>query len=160
MGKDVGEPETGAIYAVIGYIVGKQGQMTAIKLHKLLYYCQAWSLVWDERSLFSQKIEAWAGGPVVADIFQHHKGVFTITPSAQWITDNQSIALTKDQIETIDAVLEAYGNLDSATLSQMTHQEDPWRQARQGVPVGERSNKEITKDSMAEYYCGLLAKDG
>ena len=33
-------------------ILSRAGGMTAMKLQKLVYYAQAWSLVWDERPLF------------------------------------------------------------------------------------------------------------
>ncbi|MDY6802276.1 MAG: DUF4065 domain-containing protein, partial [Cyanobacteriota bacterium] len=50
---------------VAAYILKKLGPLSAMKLHKLLYYSQAWSLVWDEQPLFSERIEAWANGPVI-----------------------------------------------------------------------------------------------
>ena len=51
---------------VAAYILERQGSMTTMKLQKLVYYCQAWSLVWDERPLFDESIEAWANGPVLS----------------------------------------------------------------------------------------------
>jgi hypothetical protein len=38
--------------------------MGAMKLHKILYYCQAWSLVWDDKPLFRERIEAWVTVPL------------------------------------------------------------------------------------------------
>ena len=38
---------------VAAYILRKQGAMPAMKLQKLAYYSQAWSLVWDDESLFA-----------------------------------------------------------------------------------------------------------
>jgi hypothetical protein len=35
---------------VAAYILSRQGRMTAMKLQKLVYYSQAWSVVWDERA--------------------------------------------------------------------------------------------------------------
>ena len=32
---------------VAKYILKEHGEMTAMKLQKLVYYCQAWSLVWE-----------------------------------------------------------------------------------------------------------------
>ena len=29
-----------------------------MKLHKLLYYCQAWNLVWEDKKLFNEKIKS------------------------------------------------------------------------------------------------------
>ena len=145
-----------ALYAVIRYIMSQKGEMTAMKLHKLLYYCQAWSLVWDEEPLFEQRIEAWSNGPVVPEVYKIHRGQFKISPDDDWLDFGEGIELTPSQIETIDVVLQAYGDKDSAELSQLTHREKPWLEAREGVPVGERSNNVITHAAMADYYSSLL----
>jgi uncharacterized phage-associated protein len=34
----------------------------ALKLQKLLYYSQAWHLVWEDTPLFTARIEAWIDG--------------------------------------------------------------------------------------------------
>jgi len=41
-------------------------------------------------------------------------------------------------------------------LSDLTHQEDPWCNARAGIPDGERGSQEIRHAAMAEYYGSLL----
>ena len=64
---------------VAAYILEKLGEITAMKLQKLAYYSQAWSLVWDEKLLFPERIEAWANGPVVPDLYEAHKGVFKLS---------------------------------------------------------------------------------
>lgn len=38
--------------------------MTAMKLQKLDYYCQAWHLAWEGRAFFPEAIQAWASEPV------------------------------------------------------------------------------------------------
>jgi hypothetical protein len=43
------------------YVLAEQGEMTTWKLQKLVYYSQAWHLVWDGEPLFTERIEAWAG---------------------------------------------------------------------------------------------------
>ena len=63
--------------------------------------------------------------------------------------------MKKYQKETIDAVLNHYGDKDAQWLSQLTHMEDPWNNARKGIPNGVGSDRVITKDSMAVYYSGL-----
>ena len=54
-----------SVYDVAAFILGRLGQVGAMKLQKLVYYSQAWSLVWDDQPLFSETIEAWDKGPVV-----------------------------------------------------------------------------------------------
>ena len=52
------------VFDVAKYIIEKQGQLTAMKLQKLVYYSQVWTLVWDEEPLFPEVIQAWGKGPV------------------------------------------------------------------------------------------------
>ncbi|WP_375339284.1 Panacea domain-containing protein [Planktothricoides raciborskii] len=53
------------VYDVAAYILTKKHPLTAVKLQKLLYYAQAWALVWDKKPLFPERIEAWVNGPVL-----------------------------------------------------------------------------------------------
>ena len=63
--------------------------------------------------------------------------------------------LTANQKDTIDKVLDYYAGHDAQWLSQLTHMEDPWNEARVGIPLGIGCSNIITKDSMAVYYGGL-----
>jgi uncharacterized phage-associated protein len=54
------------------------GEIDVFKLHKLLYYAQAWHLVWEGEPLFPEQIEAWAGGPVIPELYKFHKGYYKI----------------------------------------------------------------------------------
>jgi uncharacterized phage-associated protein len=138
-------------------ILAKLGEMPAVKLHKLLYYSQAWSLVWDEKPLFSQRIEAWMNGPVVRELYRCHRLVYSVAPGKFKGLGSEE-GLTEEQRDTIDAVLEFYGDKTSQWLSDLTHSEGPWRKAREGIPEGDASDAEITLASMAEYYEGLSAR--
>ena len=135
---------------VASYLLKKHGKMTVMKLQKLVYYCQAWSLVWDEEPLFSDRIEAWANGPVIPTLYDIHKGQFEVS---EWKGD--SAALTKEQQGTVNAVLEFYGPQTAQWLSDLTHREAPWIMARQGLADGDRGNKEITQASLHEYYSSI-----
>ena len=136
---------------VAAYIL-ERGPVSAIKLHKLLYYAQAWSLVWDDRPLFNDRIEAWAHGPVVPSVYSRHRRSYTVSR----IGCGDAGKLDKDGRETVDAVLEFYGDRSSADLSSLTHREDPWRNARAGLLPGEPSHNVITRSAMAEYYSSLI----
>lgn len=57
--------------------------------------------------------------------------------------------------DTIDEVLKYYGGHNAQWLSQLTHLEDPWNEAREGVQSGAGCDQVITKESMAMYYGGL-----
>ena len=127
-----------------------------MKLQKLVYYCQAWSLVWDGRPLFSEPIKAWTNGPVVPSLFERHRGSFLV--SFEQVGGDAS-ALDDMARETIDIVLASYGELNAQQLSDLSHAEDPWKRARGGLMLDERGNREIMLDSMEEYYSSLPPED-
>lgn len=141
------------VHDVAAQILAKQGGMTTMKLQKLVYYAQAWSLVWDERPLFKARIEAWASGPVVPILYRMHRGQFKVD---KWPEGDPS-RLTETERETIEAVLDFYGPKSSHWLSDLTHREQPWIDARKGLGPGDRGSTEITHAAMAEYYSGLTA---
>lgn len=138
------------------YILEKQGGMTTWKLQKLVYYCQAWSLVWDDQPLFDDDIEAWANGPVVRRLYDIHVGHFRISK----IKGGGPTRLNRMQRETIEAVLETYGDKSPQWLSNLTHSESPWKDARTQarLSAGERGSAVIRLDAMAEYYGSLRAE--
>ena len=149
------EPPRIQVFDVAAYILEKVRTMTTMKLQKLVYYSQAWSLVWDEEPLFEENIEAWANGPVVRDLFDYHRGMYEI--SAMPIGNPR--LLNQVQQETVDAVLEYYGDKSAQWLIELTHMEDPWVQARKGLPKLERGNRIISLDAMADYYSSLPVED-
>ena len=140
---------------VAAYILDKIGPMSTMKLQKLVYYSQAWSLVWDEQPLFEENIEAWANGPVVRELFDYHRGMFQI-PSV--LIGNPRL-LNQDQRDTVNAVLDYYGDKTAQWLIELSHKEDPWIQARKGLPAMERGHRVIPLDVMAAYYSSLSVNE-
>lgn len=149
------EPPKIRVFDVAAYILGKMGAMTTMKLQKLVYYSQAWSLVWDEAPLFEETVEAWANGPVVRELFNYHRGSYEISS----MPIGNPRLLNQVQQETIDAVLEYYGDKPAQWLIELTHMEDPWVQARKGLPKLERGNRVISLDAIADYYSALSVED-
>lgn len=141
-----------SIIDVATYICEKITDITALKLQKIIYYCQAWSLVWDEKPLFTDRIEAWINGPVVPNLYAMHRGQYFVDTSFFRKYGGNSDKLEDEQKKTIDAVISFYGQKTSQYLCDLTHLEDPWKNARDGLGPNERGNREITLDSMAMYY--------
>jgi uncharacterized phage-associated protein len=143
---------------VAAYVMELLGQpCSTMKLQKLLYYSQGWSLAWDGQPAFDDAIEAWANGPVVPAVFQHHRGHFRVDP-AEWSWGDPS-ALTNDQRETVRVVVDHYGRYSGQELSAMTHEERPWVEARGGVPLGARSTVPLDLDTMQDFFGDLAASD-
>jgi uncharacterized phage-associated protein len=104
----------------------------------------------DEAPLFDARIEAWANGPVVPVLYARHRGQFKVS---RWNGDSSK--LSDEQRDTVLKVLEFYGSKSSQVLSDLTHIEAPWLQARSGLRLTERGSREITHSAMAEYYSSL-----
>jgi uncharacterized phage-associated protein len=145
-----------SVLDVAAYILERLGESSSMKLQKLVYYAQAWSLVWDEEPLFSESLEAWANGPVCRALYEQHKGKFKL--EAGMINGNPD-ALDADQRASVDAVINFYGQHNAQWLIDLTHQEEPWLKARDGVPINEKCENVIELAWMAEYYSGLNAQN-
>lgn len=139
------------VHDVASYILERQGGMTTMKLQKLIYYSQAWSLVWDGEPLFENEIEAWVNGPVVREIYNAHAGQFRV---GKWMKGDSN-QLSEAQKTTIESVLNFYGPKEAYWLSELTHQERPWKEAREGLSATERGNKPISLETMHWYYSSL-----
>lgn len=139
---------------VAQYILNQAGPMPAMKLQKLVYYSQAWSLVWDDRPLFEESIEAWKNGPVIPSLWRRN--------AYNYIVDNvggDPSALDKDARETILGVLNFYGSKTAEQLSDLTHVEEPWQMAREGLDPNDRGNGVINRRWMKAYYGALYRQD-
>ncbi len=114
-----------SVFDVAQYILRRKGSMTAMKLQKLVYYAQAWSLAWHYGLLFDEPIEAWDRGPIVRTLWNDHRGQWLV----KHLSQGTAAQLAADESNIVDAVLGRYGGLDPEVLSELTHAEDPWRKA-------------------------------
>lgn len=145
--------KTQQVCDVAEYILSKTGSITAMKLEKLVYYSQAWSLVFDDEPLFSEKIEAWANGPVIRELYKLHAKQYVVS-TVHGRIDN----LTDSAKRRIDSVLSVYADKTAQWLSDLTHSERPWIKARANIPNGQNSRNIITLDSMKKFYSDLFIK--
>ena len=140
------------IFDVAKYILNTIGGVSTMKLQKLCYYSQVEHLLKTNGTpLFDENFEAWANGPVSRDLFNLHKGKFIIDKGLI-LNSYLSNSLTSSHISSINACLEKYAEYDGAELSDKTHSESPWVDARGDTPEGVNCNKIVSKSAMAEYY--------
>lgn len=142
-----------SVLNVAKYILEASGEMTTIKLQKLCYYAQAWVLVNFNEPLFSDEIQAWAKGPVIPNLYEHHRAKYLI--KAEDLSFAKSNDIPSKFLSTLDAVIKEYGRFSATQLSELTHQEKPWLNARVGHVDGEISVNQISTYSIKEYYGNL-----
>ena len=141
---------------VAAYILDKLGGMTAMKLQKLCYYAYGYHLAWEGRKLFPEPFQAWANGPVCPDLYRQHRGRFTLEPGD--IHGNPD-ALDDGERESVDLVLDAYGEFTAHQLSLMSHREEPWLAARKRAKAGplERSRAILRDADIFEYFDAMTS---
>ena len=114
------------------------------KIHKLLYYVQGYHLAWEQGPAFSEAIEAWEMGPVVAQLWRDRKDGALSNP-------NEPSKVLPDSVRGITVnVICRFGDLSGADLIEATHNEDPWRNATNG---GRYIAKQvISHQSLVDYF--------
>ncbi len=131
-------------------------QLTHLQLQKLLYYVQGWHLASVGKPLFDDRIEAWVHGPVVKEVwpaFCDHKYQHIPTECA-----GQVVELPKSEREAIGSVWTYYKQFSANKLRDMTHKEPPWVKARGSLHPSVRCDREISQESMREYFRGELER--
>jgi tRNA G18 (ribose-2'-O)-methylase SpoU len=121
-------------------ITYRLGPSANYKLHFLLYYCQAWSLVWKNEELFSDPIEAWECGPVIKNCYDSF-----FNP----INHNN---------ELVDKVIDLYGDKSGKWLFDLCSCELPWKQSRIGLKTSERGDRIISLELMKLAYAAVEEK--
>jgi uncharacterized phage-associated protein len=132
-----------SLHNIASYILNKyQGEITPMKLQKLLFYIKVWTLVADKKMIkSSDAFYAWKHGPVNPAIYHHYKE-YKNNP----IQDTPHyISLSNEEKEVVDFILDSYGFYNAITLSKATHAEEPWINKRD-------INGRITDQEILDYY--------
>ena len=133
--------------------------LNPLKLQKLLYYVQSWHLAFEKTPFFEGKFNAWVHGPVNRDIYDRFRDKMLFFPlDSDNIKDINSIDTisSKDKLY-IDSILESYAIFSGVQLEDMTHNEEPWIQARKGYKPNERCDVVIDEKLMGDYYRARLS---
>ena len=131
--------------------------LTPLRLQKLLYYAQGWSLAMRGQPLFKEPLLAGKHGPVertVYQAFREHR-LKPIPPSKA----KGPIDLLDDEKRFIRYVWEFYKDFSPNTLREMTHRESPWISARM-IPVpGSGRSGVIALKSLEEFFRDRLESE-
>jgi uncharacterized phage-associated protein len=120
-----------------------------LKLQKLVYYAQGLYLALHDASLFPERIEAWAHGPVVPDLYhaykQHRGEPITLTEPIDLASYSESVR------DVLDEVWAVYGQFSASKLRTMSHNEPPFR----SVEIGDV----ISNDAIRAYFKSQLIEE-
>lgn len=133
-----------------------KSEMSPKKLQKMLYYCYSWVLtLMNEKDdsldnkLFDEKFEAWVHGPVIPSIYAKYRDYgYDDIPKKEKSVDIED----EDILDILEQVYEVYGNYSGNELESITHQEDPWKNARKDLKPFEAGNTVIPDSEIFSYY--------
>ncbi|MBQ9077397.1 MAG: DUF4065 domain-containing protein [Muribaculaceae bacterium] len=144
-----------------------------LKLQKVLYYMQAWHMVYfgKENTLFEDIPQAWVNGPVYRTVYDTYKHIpmynqfniedigvkqtgeeIEILLSTEAEKQRANLNITEEQNKFIESIYDHYGAMEHDRLVFLTHSELPWSEQREGLLPFEHSEKEIPLNTMFEYY--------
>lgn len=143
-----------ALY-VLQLLSRDEDEVSAMKLQKICFYVQSWYIAKNNSPLFKHDFQAWKYGPVSPTLYEYHAKKATVSLIDTDIQGNIQNISEGDK-EFIKAVVSIYGRFTGLQLSDLSHSQDPWKNARRGIPEGGPSNNEITIDSIRDYFSKFL----
>ena len=117
--------------------------LTNLRLQKILYLVQGWSYVWDGVPAFTGDFVLWGMGPASPNT---HAVFSKYGRDEIPICEGKSCLSDKNVEETIDAVWEEYGKMNTYGLVEFVRGLPPDRQT-----VGEGGN--IPDEPIREIFC-------
>lgn len=145
------------VFEVCNWFLAHQ-EMTHKKLQKLLFLTYGYYLATYNRSnyalcdeIFKNDFEAWVHGPVIAFIYEYYKssGYKLISVNKNQIC-NKNISSKEEKI--LNFVYEEYKFKDGDDLEKITHNQDPWKNARKGLNDIVPSSNKISKKDIYTYF--------
>ncbi len=102
--------------------------MSWLKMQDLLYFAQAWHLVWDSELLFPEPIIATEDGVRIDSLNNLLDGKFEVT--AKDVRKGRTDNVGESGKKTLSGMVKFYGQRSHYRLSQAIIQEEPWLRAR------------------------------
>lgn len=127
------------IIDVASYVIKKYKELTGetldeMKLHKLLYFTQREAFAIIGHQAFEGTFEGWKYGPVCCEVRANYYDGEIVIPTSKISDEIQYIA---------NNVILEYGSLASWKLSQLSHRDSSWINARLGLASNENGTREL-----------------
>lgn len=111
-----------------------------MKLHKLLYLTQRESLAITDSPLFAEKFLGWKYGPVCREVRLRY--------SPDGMADDDIRPISHEAAYIANSVIAQYGGYEAWKLSELSHRELSWRNARKGLASHQNGNKPLSLEDI------------
>lgn len=114
--------------------------MDQMKMHKLMYFLQRESLMYNKEVLFEDDFLGWKYGPVLPVVRNEY-----LTGNLFSKVNDTVLEETKNLV---NSVLDRYAGFSSWKLSSLSHREFSWKCARKGLSASDNGNVKLTVNAM------------
>lgn len=140
----------------IAWAQSEDGDLSNLKLQKLLYYAQGHHLARTGRPLFEDRMEAWSHGPVVPSVYRAFKefgsGDIQLPDDDPFSWDEVDGETTQLLID----VWDRYGVYGAWQLRNMTHDEPPWKEVFRPDEI----YVEISQKTLLQHFAAREVRPG
>ncbi len=147
---------------VIAYVFKKLEEVTPLMLQKQLYFIQGIYSALYGRPIFGEDCRAWIHGPVYPEVYELFRD-FKYNPidDARFaLLEGTEGALTEDEKRVVELVVNTFGIYGGKVLEKITHNEEPWLEARKGFDDSIPSSALLPKERIMKYYIAVNRKYG
>lgn len=139
-----------------------KSSMSHKKLQKLVYYAYAWTLtILNDREddlnnkLFNNYFEGWVHGPVCPTLYKEYKicGWNDIAKK-----EGANFNFPVEVLDVLEQVWASYGQYTGIQLEDISHQEEPWKESRKGLPVFQSGDRLIRDETIYKYYTSVATE--
>ncbi len=116
----------------------------AWKMHKLMFFCQIYSLVRENISFFREEILSTEKGIVIKELIPQHFNKLYVGGSSIGNLNHLSLK----QVDLIDEVIESYGQMTSEELDKLIAMQSPNNGVSKSGPV--------SLQKMQTFYANLI----
>ena len=124
--------------------------MDQMRMHKLMYFAQRESLMYNKEPLFAGEFVGWKYGPVLLEVRSEYLKERPFSDVMDKVCDAT--------MKLVKAVCERYDNVSSWKLSTLSHGEVSWKRSRRGLESDENGSVKLKLNDMKVDAARELAK--
>ena len=109
-------------------------------MHKLMYFSQRESLMYNQEALFVEDFYGWRYGPVLKSVRSEYM------KSVPFHNVHGNVSTRTGML--LKSVLQRYGHESSWKLSSLSHGEFSWKMARKGLKASENGDVKLSLAAM------------
>jgi putative prophage protein (ps3) len=141
------------LFEVAKNFLERDPSMSLKKLQKLCWYAYSWFIALNNEPndsnlelLFDGYAEAWVHGPVFRELY------FDVRHDNRNKLNSADLIDDPEIVEFLDEVYRVYGSFTGNDLESITHQEYPWKNAREDLKPSVPSTRRINNRDIFQEY--------